>query len=84
MKTEKFISVSFDTIVGQGGNASGRKYLLDYASDTSLPYHKTGSLVKELQLQLDVRYTLTSNTDTSDGLVNGSTGYLNTSIAVYL
>lgn len=76
MKTERFISVSFGTVVGQGGNAAGRKSLLEYASDPNLPYHKTGSLVKELQLQLDARYMITSDIDTSDGLVNGSTGYL--------
>ncbi|KAG2234257.1 hypothetical protein INT48_002847 [Thamnidium elegans] len=57
MYTEKFVSESFDIVVGQSGYAADRKALLDYASDINLPYHKTGSLVKELQLQIEARYT---------------------------
>lgn len=53
-----------------------KKSLLDYASNSSLPFHKTGRLVKELQLQIEARYMITSNMNTSDGLVNGSTGFL--------
>lgn len=76
MSTERFISMCYDTVVGQGGNAAGRKALLDYAADSNLTYNKTGGLTRELQLQLEARYMITSNLDTLDGLVNGSTGYL--------
>ena len=52
-----------------------RKRLLEYANDKTLPYNKTGCL-KYLPLQIDARYMITSNLDTSDGLVNGSSGFL--------
>ncbi|KAG2192542.1 hypothetical protein INT47_011655 [Mucor saturninus] len=76
MKTERFVSIAFDQFHGQGGNVAGRKALLDYASNSDLPYQKTGVLATKLQLQLEARYMITCKIDTLDGLVNVTTGYL--------
>ncbi|KAG2192224.1 hypothetical protein INT47_012460 [Mucor saturninus] len=47
-----------------------------YATSNSIHYNRTCSLLYDLQLQIDARYMITSNIDTSDELVNGATGYL--------
>ena len=76
MTTEHYISIAHDKIEGQGGSSHQRSALLQYAANNSIPYHKTGGLMRELRLQLEARYMITVNIDTSDGLVNGSTGCL--------
>lgn len=73
---DSFLSTSFDRVVGQGGNSEARKSILELAKSPETPASKTAGLPYQLQLTIDARYMITCNIDTSDGLVNGTTGVL--------
>lgn len=74
--TNSCVSTSFDRVVGQGGNNEARRSILELAKSPDTPVSKTSGLPYQLQLTVEVRYMITNNVDTSDGLVNGATGIL--------
>ncbi|KAG2203381.1 hypothetical protein INT47_010079 [Mucor saturninus] len=76
MATESAVSVGFDRVLRDCANDAAVKHMLDSVATDSVHTVKNLGVMKHLRLQIEARYMITSNLDTSDGLVNVTTGYL--------
>lgn len=77
MTTERALLVSFDRVIGSGSKLPAVECLLNLANDNNAAHQLLNlGLLKNLALQLSAHYTMTTNLDTADGLVNSAAGCL--------
>ncbi|OBZ80978.1 ATP-dependent DNA helicase PIF1, partial [Choanephora cucurbitarum] len=73
---EYFQSDCHDQVVGKGRSAAAKLSFLKSMQNADLPAHETMGLHLSLTLKVGGRYMITNSLDTSDGLINGTTGTL--------
>jgi len=72
----KLLLIENDSTIFEAKDVCRNADRYDKAAVMNLPYTRTGSLPDRLEVKVDAPVMLTVNTDKSDGLTNGSRGYV--------